>query len=120
MDKLLMRLVQSETMRFGLCLALFSFCAFAQSNFAIIDGRGEDSSRAPVSGVRIEVRAKSTGALRTAATNAEGLFEVASLSPAQYTIEAIAPGLAPVTREVTVEVGQHMTLDFTLSVSGKS
>lgn len=50
-------------------------------------------------------------------TNAVGLFEVASLPPAQYSIDAVATGFAPVSREVTLEVGQHMTLDFTLSVS---
>jgi hypothetical protein len=106
-------------MRFGALLAFLSASAFGQSNFATIDGRVEDSSRAPVSGVRIEVRSKGTGAVRTAATNDAGLFEVASLTPAEYTVEASAPGFAPVLREVTIEVGQHMTLDFTLAVSEK-
>ena len=91
----------------------------AQSNFATIDGRIEDASRAPVSGVKIEVRARNTGAARPAVTNASGLFEVASLSPAQYTVNAAAPGFTAISREITLEVGQHMTLDLTLAVSEK-
>lgn len=106
-------------MRLGLLLVFLSLCSFAQSNFATIDGRIEDASRAPVFGVRVEVRAKSTGAVRTTATNADGLYELASLAPGEYTVEAIAPGFTPISREITLEVGQHMTLDFTLTVTEK-
>src|SRR4051812_17770636 len=106
-------------MRLAGLVLLVSLCAVAQSNFATIDGRVEDSSHASVSGVRVEVRAKNTGAVRTAATNAGGFFEIASLPPAQYTVEAIASGFAAISREITIEVGQHMTLDLTLSVSEK-
>jgi hypothetical protein len=106
-------------MRLGSLLALLPLCAFAQSNFATIDGRVEDSSRAPVSGVRIEVRAINTGAVRFAVTNGAGLFELASLPPAQYTVEAVAPGFTRISREVLLEVGQRLNLDFTLAVSEK-
>jgi hypothetical protein len=54
-----------------------------------------------------------------AVTNEAGLFELASLAPAEYTVEVTARGFTPVSREITIEVGQHMTLDFTLSVSEK-
>lgn len=107
-------------MRLGLLFALWSLSAFAQSNFATINGRIEDGSRAPVSGVHVELRAKSTGAVRTAVTNAAGLYEVPSLTPAQYTVDAVAPGFTTISREITLEVGQQMTLDLTLSVSAKT
>ena len=100
-------------------LVVFSLSISAQSNFATIEGRIEDASHSPVSGVRVEVRSKTTGAARAAITNESGLFEVASLPPAPYSVEAKAPGFSPELRDVTVEVGQHMTLDLTLAVSEK-
>lgn len=105
--------------RLGTVLLLLSLYAPAQSNFATVEGRIEDASHAPISGVRVEVRATATGAVRSTVTNESGLFEVASLSPAPYSVTASAPGFSSLVREITVEVGQHMTLDFTLSVSEK-
>jgi hypothetical protein len=103
--------------RWGMLLLVLSLLGNAQSNFATIEGRIADSSQKPVSGARVEVRAKATGALRATVTNEAGLFELASLPPAEYTVEAQAPGFSPLKREVTVEVGQQMTLDLTLTVS---
>src|SRR5881394_1310266 len=98
-------------------LGLLSLCLAAQSNFATLEGRIEDASHRSVSGARVEVRAKATGAVRVTVTNESGLFEAASLPPAQYTVEASAPGFSRLVREITVEVGQHMTLDLTLAVT---
>jgi len=103
--------------RLGVLLSLLSLSLAAQSNFATIEGRIEDSSHAAVSGARVQVRAKATGAVRSTVTNESGLFEVASLPPAQYSVEASAQGFSTLVREITVEVGQHMTLDLTLSVT---
>jgi hypothetical protein len=92
-----------------------SLCA--QSNLASIEGRVVDSSERAVSDVRVQVRARSTGAVRGTVTNEWGLFEVPSLLPAEYSVEAAAPGFATATREITLEVGQHMTLDLTLTLT---
>jgi hypothetical protein len=67
--------------------------------------------------VQVQVRARNTGALRSTTSNASGLFEVPSLLPAEYAVEAAAPGFATLTRNVTLEVGQHLTLDLMLSVT---
>jgi hypothetical protein len=100
-------------------LSQFALLAFAQTNFGTVSGRIEDASHASISGVRVAVRATATGALRTTITNEAGLFEIASLPAGQYVVEASSPGFSPVVREITVEVGQHMTLDLVLSVSEK-
>lgn len=100
-------------------LGLLSLSLHAQSNFATIEGRIEDSSHRAISGARVQVRAAATGAVRSSVTNEAGLYEFASLTPARYSVEAGAPGFAPLTREITVEVGQHMTLDLGLSVTEK-
>ena len=106
-------------MGLGLILISVSFYALAQTNFTTVDGRIEDASHAPVSGVRVSIRAKSTDAVRTAITNESGLYEIASLPAGEYTVDVTAPNFAPVAREVTIEVGRHVTLDFTLAVSEK-
>src|SRR4051794_11010760 len=105
--------------RFGMILGLFSLPLMAQSNLATIEGRIVDASHRPVFGARVEVRATATGAVRTTATNESGLIEVASLPPTQYSVEAQASGFTRQVREVMVEVGQHMSLDFTLAVTGR-
>jgi hypothetical protein len=96
--------------RLGMLLGLLAVSLNAQSNFASIDGRVIDSSQHVVSEVRVQVQAKNTGAIRSAVTNESGLYEVPSLPPAQYTVEAAAPGFATTTRELTLEVGQHMSV----------
>jgi len=100
-------------------LGLLSLSVSAQSNFATIEGRIADGSHAAVSAARVEVRSKATGAVRSTITNEAGLFELPSLPPAQYSVTAAAPGFATVVRDITVEVGQHMTLDLTLAITEK-
>src|SRR3954453_10304010 len=102
----------------GMLLGLLSVCLYGQGNFASIEGRIVDSSQRPIPNARIEIRAKATGAVRTTLTNGAGLFEVPSLPPAEYLVAAAAEGFTPVNRDLTVEVGQHMTVDLTLTVTG--
>jgi hypothetical protein len=111
-----------QMLRFSLLELVVLFCAttWAQSNFATISGRITDPSEAVVSGARIDIRSKATSAERTAATNAEGLFEVANLLPGAYSIDVHATGFQTLQREVTVEVGQHMGLDLKLSLTGNT
>jgi carboxypeptidase family protein len=97
-------------------LCLLAVALDAQSNFGTIQGRIEDTAHRTISGARVEVRAIATGAQRTTVTNDSGLFEFASLTPARYSVQVGAPGFSTLVREISVEVGQHMTLDLTLSV----
>ena len=100
-------------------LGLLSLCLYGQGNFASIEGRIVDSSQLPITAARVEIRAKATGAVRTTLTNESGFFELPSLPPAEYQIVASADGFTAVTRDLTAEVGQHMTVDLTLTVSGR-
>jgi hypothetical protein len=104
-------------LRLGACLFLLSLSLYAQSNFATVEGKIEDASRHSISGARVEVQSLVTGALRATTTNESGLFEFASLPPARYSVKAEASGFSPLVREITVEVGQQMTLDLALTVS---
>lgn len=105
--------------RLAIVVVVLALSARGQSNFGTVDGRIEDESRAAISGARVTIRAKATGAIRTTTTNDAGLFEVASLPPAQYSVEASAPGFSPIVREITLEVGGHMGLDLVLAVGEK-
>src|SRR3954451_22746792 len=103
--------------RWGMLLGMLALSLNAQSNLASIEGRIVDSSQGAVSGVRVQLRARGTGAVRSTMTNDSGFFEAASLAPAEYAVEISAAGFATVTRVHTLEVGQHLTLDVTLTVT---
>ena len=96
---------------------LASGFAFAQSNFASLSGRIEDSSHAPVEGARVLLTAKDTGAARSALSNGDGLFEAVNLPPGAYSLEVTATGFAVLSLEVTLEVNQHMGLDLKMELS---
>lgn len=98
---------------------LASGLTYAQSNFASLSGRIEDSSHAPVEGARVLLTAKATGATRSALSNSDGLFEAVNLPPGAYSLEASAPGLAVLSLAVTLEVNQHMGLDLKMELSAR-
>ncbi|MEP6945703.1 MAG: carboxypeptidase regulatory-like domain-containing protein [Acidobacteriota bacterium] len=91
--------------------------ASAQSNGSI-GGSVTDSLGAVVVGATITVVGP-TGTQKTAITNARGEYTVSGLSPAKYTVKAIAPnfGLYENT-EVVVAAGEKSDLIVVLTVSG--
>src|SRR5437879_4215857 len=99
-------------------LALLSVCGctalVAQGNFATLSGSVEDQQKRPVTGALLQLKSVATGELRTAATNDDGLFEIAAVKPGEWALEIRAAGFAPVNRTVQLEVGQQMRLDLTL------
>jgi hypothetical protein len=97
-------------------LAIIS-AAFAQSNFATLNGRVEDSSHASVQGARVVVTSTETGASRSILSNTDGLYEAANLPPGAYTIEASATGFAVFSAKITLEVNQHMALDLKMELN---
>ena len=67
----------------------------------------------------MKVKNEKTGETRTATSNAEGFFIVPSLKPSTYTITITKAGFAPIEyTEMPVAVGQELTLDFELKVTG--
>jgi hypothetical protein len=52
-------------------------------------------------------------------TNSEGLFEVPSLVPGEYSLTVSATGFADQSRNIVLEVGQHMGLDLSLEIGEK-
>lgn len=99
-------------------LPAFCFCSllFAQSNFATLTGIVTDPDLNTVAGAEIRVSSVETGALRSALTEAPGLFEMAGLAPGEYSVQINAKGFALVRHSVKLEVDQHMRLDIALTL----
>ena len=73
----------------------------------------------PISGARVVVTAKATAVARQALTNREGLFEAPNLAPGEYSLDVSATGFAEQSRDIVLEVGQHMGLDLSLEIGKK-
>lgn len=98
----------------ALALAVAGLSANAQSNLATIDGMVCDAKTNAVPGAQVQARNAETGAVRRAATDAGGWFEIPGLAPGEYRVEVQAGGFATATHDVRIEVGQSARLDLTL------
>ena len=112
-------MLQKRWLLAAIAILLFSISAAGQSNFAALSGRVTDPQGKPVSGARIDLHAKATGLARGVTSNSDGDFEVAGLSPDEYSIEVSASGFLSIKQHVRLEVGQEMRLDLPLSVGEK-
>ena len=99
----------------GLCLALM-----AQSNLATLGGAVKDPQRQNVQGAQVQLKARSTGAVRNTLTNEAGIFELAGIPPGEYELTVSAPGFQAHATTVRLEVGQRMNVDTVLSLSERN
>jgi hypothetical protein len=95
--------------------------AYAQQTTGNIAGRAEDEQRAAVPGVTVTARNASTGFVRTAVSDAEGLYRLTALPVGDYELQAELSGFATlVKKKVIVTVGQTTTIDLELKVANLS
>lgn len=112
--------------RTALCLlALASLfvptLALAQAaDTGAVDGHVFDDQKAAVPGATVTARNVGTGQVRTATTSSQGTFRLASLPAGLYEISVDLTGFAKQTRKAQVQVASTASLDFTMSVSGKT
>jgi Carboxypeptidase regulatory-like domain/TonB dependent receptor len=100
-------------------LMLSAVNGYTQTDQGKLTGTLRDSSSAFVEGARVTVRNDRTGDERTAVSNNQGFFFIASLKPSTYTIRAEKPGFAPIEYPaIPLAVGQELTLDFELRPAG--
>ena len=81
-----------------------------------IRGAVKDQADAVVSGARVSVINKDTGAERHFTTKADGEFQIAALPPGEYDVRITAGGFKTALSPVTVQVGENINLDFKLEV----
>jgi len=94
--------------------------ALAQTaNTGAITGVVKDQSGAVVSGATVRATNVATGVVRTTTTNDSGIYELSSLTPAEYRVEVEAQGFAKYIQErVTVNVLSRVTVDPDLKPAG--
>ena len=89
----------------------------AQTSTGAIRGHVTDSASAPIAGAEVVARDVSTNIQRTAGTDARGFYSLAGLTPSQYLLTIRHIGHVPVQRQLQVQVGQVLTLDFLLAAT---
>src|SRR5262245_20176197 len=100
----------------SLLLAAFSSITLAQST-ATLQGSITDQSGAFVSGAKVTVRNQATGFERIVQTDSNGNYQVPSLPPGVYRVEAQAQGFsAQNVTDLTLEVSRIVVQNFQLKV----
>jgi hypothetical protein len=97
-------------------VCLVSIASVAQLATGSIQGVITDKSGAVVSNATITATNSATGASRTAISNAEGLYNIPDLAPADYTTTVEAKDFSKeVAEHVVVVVGNQQTVNFSLN-----
>jgi hypothetical protein len=89
-----------------------------QAATATLSGRVLDPNGAAVPGATVTVSQKATGFERSVTTTTEGVYVLTNLPPAEYEVMVEAKGFAGKTTTVTLQVGQSVTFNPSLNVSG--
>jgi len=98
-------------------LALAAGRLGAQTVAGTILGNVLDSSGAAVPDSEITITNQDTGVVRIAASTADGVYNVPSVLPGKYTVEAKARGFSPAqVKDVVVNVGSDTRVDLKLQV----
>ncbi len=87
----------------------------AQTSTGSIRGHVADSSSVPIAGAEVVARDLATNTQRAATTDGRGFYSLSGLKPAQYQLTVRHIGHSPVQRQLQVQVGQVLTLDFLLA-----
>jgi len=101
------------------CAAFIALPSLLQSHnvTGTILGNILDSSGAAVPNAQITITNQDTGVVRAAASTGDGVYNVPSLQPGKYSVEAKASGFSPAqVKDVVVNVGSNTRADLTLQL----
>ena len=103
-------------------LAITGVTAIAQTSGAgTINGTVTDAAQAAIPGASVTVTNTDTGVTHAYTTNSTGLYTAPFLLPGHYKVGATAPNFGKVeASNITLLVGQTLTIDLTLKVSSAS
>ena len=91
--------------------------ALAQIDTGAIAGIIRDSQGAVISGATVTIRNVATGVVSSTKTNGDGEYQVLSLIPGNYSVEATMTGFGPAKNPaVEIHVRTRAQVDFTLIV----
>ena len=99
-------------------VVMLAAVAHAQGNTATVNGTVVDESKAVLPGVTVTASDLDTGRRYSGVTDERGTFQIVSLPPGNYKVQAELSGfaVAEVSR-VELLVGQNAAMNFTLTVS---
>src|SRR5687767_7569634 len=101
-----------------LALVLTSTPAVAQQTTGTILGKIMDEQGSIIPGATVSATNPATGFNRVAVSDAEGVYRLSALPVGQYDLAVELAGFSKVERkDMTVNVGQTITLDFSLRVA---
>jgi Carboxypeptidase regulatory-like domain/TonB dependent receptor/TonB-dependent Receptor Plug Domain len=105
------------------CVAVVVFLSavrvLGQGAVSEINGNATDQTGSVLPGVTIVITEESTGLTRTTVSNDNGRFVLPSVTPGRYTVRAELSGFQTQTQTgITVAVGQALTFNLTLAISG--
>jgi Carboxypeptidase regulatory-like domain/TonB dependent receptor len=104
-----------------MCCLGASLSGQSQITTGVIQGTVTDATGAQVPGAQVEVRNADTNFTRTLSTKDDGRFVFLQLPPGPYVITVTKQGFTTVVQEdVRLTVGQSITFDAVLKVSGTS
>src|SRR6266446_1969235 len=107
--------------RFLLLASLFvAPCACGQSNFAVVRGTVYDPQHNAVAGSEVQLTSAATHAIRRAASNEQGIFEITALWPGDYELVVQSTGFASLTQTLRLEVNQRLALNLDLKLASAS
>ena len=110
----------SSTWRKSFFLSLCLWLSVQQNNFGQvpvcnISGNVRDTAGAVITSARVLAVGADTGLKRHAVTSEVGFYQFTNLPPGPYSIEINEPGFRSELRRITVQIGDHPSVDFTLA-----
>jgi hypothetical protein len=94
--------------------------SLAQAPTGGVRGAVKDQSDSVISGARVTVVSKGTGAERHFTTKSDGQYQIGNLPPGEYEVKVAANGFKSGLAPVTVQVGENLSIDFNLEIGATS
>lgn len=114
-------LMRASGFVFLLLLILAIHPAFAQTGQGAITGRVTDSTGAVVKGATVHVTNTATAVTQTTTTNRDGIYNVQSLNPGDYSVTVVAPGFSTeIVNQVTVNAAEQPQINVALKIGEES
>lgn len=104
----------------AVCVLCFGITTMAQTESARVQGTVTDQAGASVPNATLTVTDLGTNREVTAQTNDDGEFSILALQPGRYAVTVTQSNFKTIKQEITLEVAQTATLDFTLETGAVS
>ena len=114
------RSIRIALTRLSLCLALalsVGVPAVAQAQTGAIAGQVSDETGGALRGAIVSIKKADTGVVRTATTDENGRYEVASLAPGAYDVSVTMSGFSPASRAGVTVASGPTTVDLVMGVA---